>query len=81
MALRSEILNYQADGLNMLSHLYWDDAKSGPRPGILVFPEAFGLGAHAKGRAERLAGLGYAALACDLHGDGAQIEGLDNRSA
>lgn len=77
MALRSEILNYQADGLNMVSHLYWDDSKSGKRPGILVFPEAFGLSGHAKGRAERLASLGYAALACDLHGDGKIIDGLD----
>jgi hypothetical protein len=37
---------------------------------VLVFPEAFGLGDHAKGRAERIAGLGYVVLACDLHGDG-----------
>jgi dienelactone hydrolase len=37
---------------------------------VLVFPEAFGLGEHAMSRAERLAGLGYVALACDLRGDG-----------
>ena len=40
------------------------------RPGVLVFPEAFGLGEHALSQAERLAELGYVALACDLHGDG-----------
>ncbi len=70
MAVKSETLTYQADGLDMVSQLYVDDSKSGRRPGILVFPEAFGLGDHAKSRAERLAGLGYAALACDLHGEG-----------
>jgi dienelactone hydrolase len=43
---------------------------------VLVFPEAFGLGDHAKSRAERLAGLGYVAMACDLHGDGRLVHDL-----
>ncbi len=70
-----ETLTYQADGLTMVSHLYVGEG-SGARPGVLVFPEAFGLGDHAKSRAKRLAGLGYAALACDLHGDGRVIGDL-----
>ncbi len=77
MTLKTEILAYAADGLRMSSHFYVDDRFSGPRPGVLVFPEAFGLGEHAKSRAERLAGLGFAALACDLHGDGRIIPSLD----
>jgi dienelactone hydrolase len=44
---------------------------------VLVFPEAFGLGGHALARAERLAGMGYVALASDLHGDGRLVEDLD----
>ena len=68
--MRTETLNYEADGLSMISHLYISDEGSGPRPGVLVFPEAFGLGEHAKSRAERLAETGYVALACDLHGEG-----------
>jgi dienelactone hydrolase len=60
-------LTYQADGLSMNSQLFFDPA-SGKRPGVLVFPEAFGLGEHAIERAERLARLGYVALASDLHG-------------
>ena len=43
----------------------------------LVFPEAFGLSDHAKGRAQRLAEAGYVALACDLHGGGRQLTSLD----
>lgn len=74
--MKTEILTYEADGLNMVSELYWDENQSGARPGILVFPEAFGLGAHARSRAERLAGLGYAALACDLHGDARLLDSL-----
>jgi dienelactone hydrolase len=68
MPIKTEKLNYEADGLEMISHFYVDEDVAGPRPGVLVFPEAFGLGEHAKSRAERLARLGYAALACDLHG-------------
>ncbi len=67
--IRQEI-HYRADGLDMIGQFFVPAERSGPVPGILVFPEAFGLGSHAISRAERLAGLGYAVLACDLHGDG-----------
>lgn len=76
--MHKEILTYEADGLAMQSHFYVDDSQSGPRPGVLVFPEAFGLGDHAKSRAERLASLGYAALACDLHGEEKNLPDMDS---
>lgn len=75
--MSSQILQYEADGLAMQSHLYLPKDVSSPRPGVLVFPEAFGLGEHARRRAERLAGLGYVALACDLHGEGKLLSSLD----
>jgi dienelactone hydrolase len=75
--MQTETVEYDADGLHMVGHLAFDPAQAGPRPGILVFPEAFGLGQHAISRAERLAGLGYVALACDLHGDRYLTKGLD----
>ena len=68
--MNTETLTYEADGLHMVSRLYYDGRGGEARPGVLVFPEAFGLGGHATSRAERLAGLGYIALACDLHGEG-----------
>lgn len=73
--MQKEQLTYQADGLTMRGQLRFDGA-SGPRPGVLVYPEAFGLNEHAIGRAEQLAELGYIALACDLHGQGAVINDL-----
>lgn len=75
--MRTDVLKYQADGLAMASHLYYDEAKTGARPGVLVFPEAFGLSGHAKSRAERLATMGFVALACDLHGNGSMVDGLE----
>jgi dienelactone hydrolase len=64
-----ENIVYEADGLSMQGRLYYMTDDAVKRPGILVFPEAFGLGAHVHSRAERLARLGYVALACDLHGN------------
>ena len=65
----------------MVSRMYFDERADARRPGVLVFPEAFGLGDHAKSRAERLAGIGYVALACDLHGDGRLLHNLDEALA
>ncbi len=70
--MNNETLTYQADGLTMKSQLFFEPG-GGKRPGVLVFPEAFGLSEHAIGKAQRLATMGYVALACDLHGD-AKIE-------
>jgi dienelactone hydrolase len=67
--VQSEILTYEADGLRMQGELFFEP-RTTPRPGVLVYPEAYGLNAHARSRAERLAGLGFVALACDLHGHG-----------
>ena len=57
--MHTEAVTYEADGLSMRGHLYVDGGGD-RRPGVLVFPEAFGLSEHAKAQAERLAGLGYA---------------------
>jgi len=65
--MQQQSLTYEADGLAMDSELYIEPS-GGRRPGVLVFPEIFGLAEHALSRARRLCGLGYAALACDLHG-------------
>jgi dienelactone hydrolase len=73
--MHSEILEYSADGLHMKSHLYFEPGE-GRRPGVLVYPEAYGLNKHAIDRAQRLASLGYVALACDLHGDARVVDDL-----
>ena len=69
-------VKYQADGLSMDAELFYE-AGGGKKPGVLVFPEAFGLGEHALEKAKRLAGLGFVALACDLHGNRRMIKDLD----
>ena len=73
--MKTETLNYQADGLDMIGQLVTPDDVSTPRPGVLVFPHAFGPGAHSRGKAEQIAALGYVALECDLWG-GAQVSDM-----
>ncbi len=74
--MHRETLTYEADGLTMKSELFFEPG-TGPRAGVLVFPEAFGLSEHAISRAERLAKMGYVALACDLHGDARLVDDLE----
>jgi dienelactone hydrolase len=73
--MHRETLTYQADGLTMKSELFVEPS-TGRRPGVLVYPEAYGLNTHALDRAQRLASLGYVALACDLHGEALVVEDL-----
>jgi dienelactone hydrolase len=73
--VRRETLTYAADGLSMKSELFYEPAGE-RQPGVLVFPEAYGLSEHAIGRAKRLVSLGYVALACDLHGCARVVDGL-----
>jgi dienelactone hydrolase len=73
--MRTETVTYEADGLSFKSEIFVE-AGTEPKPGVLVFPEAFGLGDHARHRAEGLAKLGYAALACDIHGNGRLVSDL-----
>jgi dienelactone hydrolase len=74
-----ELLIYQADGLTMHGQLFFE--RGVKRAGVLVFPDAFGLNAHAVERARRLAAEGYVALACDLHGEGKIIPDIQQMMA
>ena len=79
--MRTEAIGYQADGLDMIGHLALVD-KAGDkaetrRPGVLIFPDVLGVSDHVKEVAARLAEHGYVALACDLHGGGRELGGLD----
>jgi len=74
--MKTETLEYKDGDVNLRGYLGYDDQKSGKRPGILVMPEAFGLGPQVRGRVERLAQLGYVALGGDPYGDGREFDNL-----
>jgi dienelactone hydrolase len=69
-AVKTEAVAYRHGDTELEGYLAYDDAVQGKRPGILVVPEWWGLGDHAKHSAERLAELGYVAFAVDMYGKG-----------
>jgi dienelactone hydrolase len=63
-------LNYRDGAANLKGIISSDDKRAGRRPGIVLFPDARGIGTHAIVCAERLAALGLVVLVADLYGDG-----------
>jgi dienelactone hydrolase len=73
-----QAIDYAANGRTYRGFLA-DGSGGRPAPGVIVAHEGGGLTDHAKGRAERLAELGYVAFALDLFGD--QAPTLDDKMA
>ena len=68
--MSTQAVAYRDGNTELTGELAWDAGCGDKRPGILVVHGGAGLDAHAKGRAKRLAELGYIAFACDMYGNG-----------
>jgi dienelactone hydrolase len=66
----TKTISYEQGGQKLEGYLAYDDAKAGPRPGVLVIHEWWGLNDYTKGRARQLAEMGYVAFAADMFGAG-----------
>lgn len=66
----TKTVEYQQDGTVLEGYLAYDDAIKGPRAGVLVVHEWWGLNDYVKMRARQLAEMGYVALAADMYGKG-----------
>jgi dienelactone hydrolase len=80
-AIVTETIHYEHDGVTFEGYLAYDDAISGPRPGVLIIHQWMGLSANERMRAEKLAELGYVALAGDVYGQGVRPQNTDEASA
>ncbi len=69
-AVQTKTLTYKHGDQECRGFLAWDDSVQGPRPGVLVLHEWWGLNDYARHRAEELAKLGYVAFAGDMYGEG-----------
>jgi dienelactone hydrolase len=69
-AVQTKKVTHKSGDTECHGFLAWDDAVAGPRPGVLVVHEWWGLNDYARGRAEQLAKLGYVAFAADMYGEG-----------
>jgi dienelactone hydrolase len=68
--LNTQPVAYTHDDRPLTGFLVWDDSRTKPGPGIFVAHGGAGLDDHARGRARRLAALGYVVFAGDMYGDG-----------
>jgi len=71
-ALVTKTISYRQGDTELRGYLAYDDSVTSDKkaPGVLVFPEWWGMSGFVKGRAEALAKLGYVAFAADMYGDG-----------
>lgn len=68
--IHTEFVDYGHEGKELQGYLTYDENLEGPRPGVLVFHEWWGMNDYAQRRARELAELGYIAFACDMYGKG-----------
>jgi len=68
--IKTQDVEYKVGQAVLLGQLVWDESQTGKRPGVLVVHEWWGLNAHAKNQAARLAKAGYVAFALDMYGKG-----------
>jgi dienelactone hydrolase len=70
-------VHYRQGDTDLEGTLVYDNASQSPRPGIIVFPEWWGLTDYPKHRAEQLAQLGYVAFAADMYGNAKTTDSPD----
>src|SRR5690242_20964275 len=78
MPLNTQTIGYRDGDTELTGLLAWDDSRDQQCPGVLVVHGGAGLDNHAKGRAMRLAELGFVVFACDMYGNG--VAGKDRKS-
>ena len=77
MTITRQTLAYTAGKDELKGYMAFDDESGGARPGVIVIHEWWGLDDYIRTRADRLAELGYAALAIDMYGNGATADSPD----
>jgi dienelactone hydrolase len=82
-SLVTKTVSYKQGDTELKGYLAYDDSVTSDKkaPGVLVFPEWWGLNDWVKGRAEALAKLGYVAFAADMYGDGVFAPPTDHDKA
>ncbi len=68
--IRTQTVDYLQGGAELEGYLAYDERVTGPRPGVLVVHEWWGINEYIRKRTEQLASLGYLAFAADIYGKG-----------
>jgi dienelactone hydrolase len=76
--IKEDNVSYTGDNISMNGFVAYDENKEGPRPGVIIVPEWWGLNDYPKERARQLAALGYIAIAIDMYGNGKIADNPDS---
>ncbi len=68
MSVKTRLVDYDDGHSSYQGMIAFDDTFTGQRPGVLIAHTIRGRSAFEEGKAEALAGLGYAAFALDVYG-------------
>src|SRR6516165_5303546 len=80
-AIQTKTVEYKQGDTTLEGFVAWDDAISGPRPGVLVVHQWMGLTDYEKHRAEMLAQLGYVAFCAIIYGKGVRPQNMQEAGA
>ncbi len=81
MALQHNTIEYTHGGNTFEARVAWDDAVSGPRPGVLIGHAWGGRSNFEDDKAEAIAQLGYVGFALDVYGKGRRGNNADENTA
>jgi dienelactone hydrolase len=76
-APRAEKISWKEGGKDFDGYLVWDDALKAPRPGLVEFPNWWGVTDAAVAKAKVLAGKDYVILLADVYGRGLRPKNPD----
>ncbi len=77
MNISNQTIEFEVDGTSHHAYMAWDRDVDGPRPGVMVIHEWWGLNDYIRGRADMLAELGYCGFAVDMYSNGETADNPD----
>lgn len=80
-AVKFETINYKQGDTAFEGWLVYDDAMTGKRPGVIIYPAWWGPSAQDKDVAEQLAKMGYVAFVADMYGKGVRPDTIPAAAA
>jgi dienelactone hydrolase len=80
-AVKFETINYKQGDTALEGWLVYDDAMTGKRPGVIIYPAWWGPSAQDMDLAERLAKMGYVAFVADMYGKGVRPDTIPAAAA
>lgn len=80
-AIVKKAYEYNLAGNKYLGYIAYDDSLKGPRPGVLVAHNWMGVTDETKSKVDKLAELGYVALAVDIYGKGREPKNVEEAAS